>query len=104
MMVCVVDYAPNCPIHDGMSYYGLQWFADIDGVLGWIKNNTKKNFYVKEIWDDVTQKKSDFIVKYIASGHNYIGAEVLRNAIRFAYIKQNPYGDDRDWIVEVVDE
>ena len=103
VLVAVIDYAPNCPIHDPWLYSGLRWFDSVFKMLHWIKESTKCGFFIKEVYDTEKHERLDFKINYLKATHSYIGAEVLLKGVKLAHVKQNPYGDEKEWVIEKYD-
>lgn len=104
MLIGVIYWAVNCPICAGWDYYGLQWFDSRKAVIEWIAKEAKSQFYIKELWDATTKERLTIKVKYVPSHHCYVGAEVLDNDIKIAFLKQDPYDPKKPWIIEELAE
>ena len=104
MLIGVIYWAINCPVCAGTEYYGLQWFKNRKAIINWLAEKGKSQFFIHEVWDDEAKKKVNFKVNYTRSFHTYVGAEVLENNEKIAFMKQDPYDNSKKWIIEELDE
>jgi hypothetical protein len=100
MLILVVEYAPNCPVHDGWFYSGLRWVQDEDALLAWVQQHTREAFYVKEVWCSEVQEKLEYKIQYVQATHAFVGVEILKAGIKIAHISQHPYEDAKPWVIE----
>ncbi len=99
MFVAVIQHAPNCPVHDGKDYYGLQWFEREQDIIEWLLLNTRQGFFISEIWDDKTKARSPLSVTYEHSCHNIIEARLHKNGAIIALLSKHPYSDEKEWVI-----
>ena len=83
-----------------MDFYELKWFETKDELIEWLAEQTRMNFYLKEVWDVATKTKAPLRIKYQLCLHHYVGVEVFHCNKKIAYIRQNPYGSNEKWIIE----
>lgn len=100
MLILVVEYAPNCPVHDGWFYSGLHWVQDEGALLSWLQQRTRECFYVREVWCSEAQQKLRYEIKYVQATHSFVGVEVFLDGTKVAHISQHPYEDAKPWVIE----
>jgi len=74
--VYVIEYFPNCPVHDASIYSGLKKAETLDEILEFALNNLNE-YTVTDIID--IESEDEFEIKYFQETHRFNGLALYIN-------------------------
>lgn len=71
MYIVVLEYNPNCPVHDPSWYDSLRFYDNLQDVLKDSISLMRDSYTIKEVYHN--KKNNKIEVDYHYSSHNYHG-------------------------------
>lgn len=98
MLVAMVDKSEVCNPRLA-EFYDLEFFENRDDLIQYVARETKRGYYVRDVWHTITQHKLPLNIEYHCV-ETYISHVTLHNNGKLVYtVKPDPEDHIRRWVV-----